>query len=65
MLPRCKIYNRKTPNREGQLLVTNIKTTDPYRPHAVNEYIRRRHQEIKDLHAEIKRVTMGYMSDRI
>ena len=65
MLPKSKIHTRNGSNREGQLLETNIQTSDPYRPNAVNAYIKRKNQEIKDIHAEIRRVTMGNTTDLI
>ena len=60
MLPESKYKSRKASNLRGELLVTNIITSDPYRPTAVNQYIAKKNQEIKDMHAEIKRVTNGY-----
>lgn len=65
MLPECKIRSRRASNKSGQLLVTNIQTSDPYRPNAVNDYINKKNQRIKDIHAEITRVTMGYTTDII
>ena len=59
MLPESKYRSRPSSNRWGELLVTNIQTTDIYRPTAVNMYIKRKNQEIKNMRAEIKRVTMG------
>lgn len=62
-LPECKIKSRGGPNRRGHLLATNIRTSEIYRPNAVNDYIAKKKKEIKDMHTEINRVTMGYIVD--
>lgn len=59
MLPDSKIHSRGSSNRYNQLLVTNIRTTDPFRPRATNDYIDKKNEESKRIHNEIKRVTLG------
>ena len=60
MLPESKYKSRKASNLRGELLVTNITTSDPYRPTAVNQYIAKKNKEIKDIYEEIRRITNGY-----
>lgn len=63
MIPYSKIHTNKTSNRPGELLVTNIATTDPFRSRADNDYIAKKKKEMKEIYEEIARITMGFSFD--
>jgi hypothetical protein len=59
MLPYSKIEAKnKNNNRPNALLVTNLRSNEPFRPKAMTDYEKKKEEEKKKMHNELLRTSM-------
>lgn len=58
MLPDTKIKTIKTGNRPNCVLVSNLRSSELFKPRALSDYEKKKEEEKKAIHAEISRVSL-------
>lgn len=58
-MANLRTNTKMSSSRPGQLLSTNLTTTDPFKPQALTDYEKKKEEEHKRIHAEIKRVSLS------
>jgi len=58
MLPESKIKAHLNGRRDDALLVTNLRSNEVFRPQALSDYEKKKEEQKKAIHAEIKRVSL-------
>lgn len=58
MLPDSKIKTIKSGNRPNAILVSNLRSSELFKPRALSDYEKKKEEERKIVHAEIRRVSL-------
>lgn len=58
MLPDSKIKTIKSGNRPNAILVTNLRSSEMFKPRALSDYEKKKAEQKAAIHAEIQRVAL-------